>query len=156
MTYIWTICTLLLLMRYSILYPLCGNIIIYNLQDGSMNLWSLSACLINNMHVTKSMLHRGKLVVKPALDDEAVRGNPFVARARQGKFMKEWSCLVTMHERKVIVYDFWATRGIREEPIRNCDSDSSIPSLESADSDEEEEEWGEADHLVHIPNLFIL
>ena len=137
-------------MRYGILYPLCGNIIIYNLQDGSMNLWSLSACLINNMHVTKSMLHRGKLVVKPALDDQAVWANLFVAR--QGKFMKEWSCLVTMHERKVIVYDFWATRGIREEPesrlIRNCDTPSSLPSLVSDVSDEEE--WGEADPVMHF------
>ena len=106
------------------------------------------------------MLHRGKIVVKPALDDQAVWGNLFVAR--QGKFMKEWSCLVTMHERKVIVYDFWATRGIREEPesrlLRYFDtsSDSSIPGLENVASDEE----GWEDHVVHLvggrmPNLLV-
>ena len=105
---------------------------------------------MNNMEVTKSMLHRGKIVVKPALDDQAVWGNLFVAR--QGKFMKEWSCLVAMHERKVIVYDFWATRGTREEPesrlIRNCDTPSSLPSLVSDVSDEEE--WGEADPVMQF------
>ena len=92
------------------------------------------------MQVTNSMLHRGKIGLKPALDDRAVRRNPFVTR--QGKFMKEWSCLVTMHERIVTIHDFWASRGQRGEPESvlpvsglvysdTLSSGSSIPDLES-------------------------
>ena len=112
-------------------------------QDGSLNFWSLSACLVDTMLVTKSALHQGKLVVKPPLEDQDVWGNLFVAR--QGKFTMERSCLVTMHEKKVVIHDFWARRGTRREGemLRDCDTPSSLPSLVSDVS--EDEEWGEAD-----------
>jgi len=114
-------------------------------QDGTLNFWSLSACLENTMQVTKSSLHQGKLVVKPPLEDQDVWGNKFVAR--QGKIVMEKSCLVTMHERKVLVHDFWARRGTRGVGegglLRDCDTPSSLPSLVSDVS--EDEEWGEAD-----------
>ena len=79
------------------------------------------------MQLTKSSLHQGKLVVKPPLEDQDVWGNKFVAR--QWKVVMERFCLVTVHERKVLVHDF-------------C-TPSSLPSLVSDVSDDEE--WGEAD-----------
>ena len=56
------------------------------------------------MQLTKSSLHQGKLVVKPPLEDQDVWGNKFVAR--QWKVVMERTCLVTVHERKVLVHDF--------------------------------------------------
>jgi len=125
-------------------------------QDGSVNFWSLSDCLVNSMQVTKSTLHKGNLLVKPPLEDQDVWGNQFVAR--QGKFVKEMSCLVTMHEKKVVVYDYWATRGTRRECegriLRNCDTPSSLPSLVSDVSDEEV--WEEdLPHLLAGAGLFL-
>ena len=73
------------------------------------------------MQVTKSLLHQVKLVVKPPLEDQDVWGNKFVAI--QGKVVMERSCLVTMHERKVLLHDFWArrgTRGVGEGGIVTC------------------------------------
>jgi len=117
-------------------------------QDGSVNFWSLSDCLRNTMQVNKSMLHKGNLMVKPPLEDQDVWGNLLVAR--QGKFVMERSCLVTMHEKTVVVHDFWATRGKRKEcegrVLRNCDTPSSLPSLVSDVSDEEA--WD--DDLPHL------
>ena len=110
-----------------------------------MNFWSLSACLVDSMVVAKSSLHQGKLLVKPPMEDQDVWGNQFVAR--QGKFVLERSCLVTIHERKVLIHDFWARKGTRGEGegglLRDCDTPSSLPSLVSDVSDDEE--WGEDD-----------
>ena len=98
------------------------------------------------MLVTKSSLFQGSLLVKPALEDQEVWGNRFVAR--QGKFMLERSCLIAIHENKVISYDYWATEGRKEqclkelEQIRDCDTPSSLPSLISDVSDEDLEEDG--------------
>ena len=64
---------------------------------------------------------------------------------RQGRFVMERSCVVTMHhEKKVLVHDFWTrrgTRGVGEGGLeRDCDTPSSLPSLVSDVS--EDEEWG--------------
>jgi len=118
-------------------------------QDGSLNLWSLSACLADRMVVSKGSLHQGRLLVKPPLEDQDVWGNQFVAR--QGRFALERSCLVTMHEKKVVIHDYWAREGTRGEGegglLRDCDTPSSLPSLVSDVS--EDEEWGEADPALH-------
>ena len=114
-------------------------------QDGTLNIWSFSGCLADSMVVTKGQVHQGKLTVKPSLEDQQVWGNQFVAR--QGKFVLESSCLVTMHEKKVVIYDFWARMGTKGEGevglLRDCDTPSSLPSLVSDVS--EDEDWGEAD-----------
>ena len=105
----------------------------YNLiiKDGCVNFWSLSACLDDTSDFTKSRIHHGQIEVKPPMYDTNVWGNKFVAR--QGKFVKELSCLVTMHEKMVVIYDFWARRGTRRENegelLRDCDTPSSLPSL---------------------------
>jgi len=116
-------------------------------RDGSLNFWNVSACLVNS-EVTKSMLHQGRLVVKPPLEDQEVWRNMFAAR--QGQFIKERSCLVTMHERYVVIHDYWARVGTRREEeggfLRDCDTPSSLPSLVSDVSDEEE--WGEEDFAL--------
>ena len=55
--------------------------------------------------------------------------------ARQGKVVMKRSCLVTMHEMKVLLNDFWARRGTRGVGeggfLRDCDTPSSLPSLVS-------------------------
>ena len=85
------------------------------------------------------------LAVKPPLEDQDGWGNKLVAR--QWKVVMKRSCLVTMHEMKVLVHDFWARRGTRGVGegglLRDCDTPSSLPSLVSDVS--EDEEWGEAD-----------
>ena len=95
------------------------------------------------------MLHQGRLVVKSPLEDQQVWGNKFVSR--QGKFSKERTCLVTMHERNVVIHDYWARVETRREGeggfLRDCDTPSSLPSLVSDVSDEEE--WGEDDLALH-------
>jgi len=114
-------------------------------KDGCINFWSLPACLEDTADLTKSMIHEGQVIVKPPLHDQDVWGNKFVAR--QGKFVKELSCLVTMHEKMIVVHDFWARGGTRRESegalLRDCETPSSLPSLVSDSS--EEEEWGESD-----------
>ena len=94
------------------------------------------------MLVTKSSLFLGSLEIKPALEDQEVWGNRFVAR--QGKFVLERSCLIAIHENKVISYDYWATDGRKVkcskelEQIRDCDTPTSLPSLISDVSDDED------------------
>ena len=81
------------------------------------------------MLVTKSSLFLGSVAIKPALEDQEVWGNRFVAR--QGKFVLERSCLIAIHENKVISYDFWATNGRKNtclkefKQIRFCDNPTS-------------------------------
>ena len=118
------------------------------------------------MQVTKSSLHQGKLVVKLPLEDQDVWGNKFVTR--QGKVVMERSCLVTMHERNVLVHDFW---GELEEwgLLKDCDTPSSLQSLVSDISEDalpfssKGRVWegvcysrGRADFMSVIPFLDIL
>jgi len=118
-------------------------------KDGCVNFWSLSACLDDTADFSKSMIHHGQIEVKPPLYDPPW-GNKFVAR--QGKFVKELSCLVTMHEKMIVVHDFWARRGTRRESegelSRDCDTPSSLPSLVPLTPDKfrfsdssEEDDW---------------
>ena len=94
------------------------------------------------MLVTKSSLFLGSIVIKPALEDQEVWGNRFVAS--QGKFVLERSCVIAVHENKVISYDYWATDGRKDiclkeiEQTRNCDTPTSLPILISDVSDEED------------------
>ena len=78
--------------------------------------------------------------MKSSLQDQQVWGNPFVAR--QGKVMLERSCLVTIQERKVVVRDFWDRKDTRSEGegglLRDCDTPSSLPSLVSDQSHDED------------------
>ena len=93
------------------------------------------------MLVTKSSLFLGSLEIKPALEDQELC---FAACLRQGKFVLERSCLIAIHENKVISYDYWATDGRKDkcskelEQIRNCDTPTSLPSLISDVSDDED------------------
>merc|ERR1719427_2531916 len=80
-------------------------------KDGCIKFWSLAACL-DTADLTKSTIHHGQIEVKPPLHD-LPWGNKFAAR--QGKFVKELSCLITIHEKMIIVHDFWARRGKRRE-----------------------------------------
>ena len=88
------------------------------------------------MLVTKSSLFLGSVVIKPALEDQEVWGNRCVAR--QGKFVLERSCVIAIHENKVISYDYWATDGRKDiclkeiEQTRNCDTPTSLPLPSSA------------------------
>jgi len=109
-------------------------------QDGSLNFWSLPDCLQEGLTLLKNSLHRGKVVIKPGLDDQDVWGNLCVQR--QGRFVHETSGLVVILDKSVMQLDYWATRGRREvldDEVRSCETPSSLPSLVSEVS--EDDEW---------------
>ena len=80
---------------------------------------SLSACLADHMVVTKGSLHQGRLVVW---------GNQFMAR--QGKFVTDMSCLMTIQQGKMVIHDYWARKGTKGEGeeglLMDCDTPSSL------------------------------
>ena len=101
-----------------------------------MNFWSLPGCLKNVLKVQKKLVHLRKYRVKPPKKDQQVWGDRSIGR--QGKFVKEASCLLTIHGNRILFHDFWLAAG-RAGPgggagLREVDTPSSLPSLVSLTS----------------------
>jgi len=111
-------------------------------QDGSLNLFSMDGCLQEELNIMKNSIMIGKLMIKPNLEDQQVWGNKYVQR--QGRFIQEKSSLVTIHNKVITTRDLWASKGLRptlDDIGRGCDTPSSLPSLVSDVS--EDEDWND-------------
>merc|ERR1719186_358835 len=115
-------------------------------QDGCVNFWSMDGCLQEELNIQKTSIFCGKIVIKPALEDQQVWGNKYAQR--QGRFLHSRSELVTFHHNVISARDMWAARGRRdntEEYGRGCDTPSSLPSLVSDVS--EDEDWNDDEFI---------
>jgi len=115
-------------------------------QDGALNFWSMDGCLQEELNIQKTAIFCGKIVIKPALEDQQVWGNKYAQR--QGRFVHERSSLVTFHHSNISTRDMWAAAGRRltlEDIGRGCDTPSSLPSLVSDVS--EDEDWNDDEFI---------
>lgn len=115
-------------------------------QDGSLNMWSMDGCLQEDLNIIKNSIISGKILIKPNLEDQQVWGNKYVQR--QGRFLHEMSSLVTIHDKVITARDLWASKGLRptlDDTGKGCDTPSSLPSLVSDVS--EDEDWNDDDMI---------